>query len=363
MESLRQKKTKAKATSKEAEKIAFLLLATATVKEKVKPEADRIREYKRVSPSNKLTDGLNQAVKDFLTGNARLAESALSALKMVFFGEFKKILSQVERKEKLSSSERQDVNKFLDSNFVLMMNRYGKSVDTNRSWREVSTLIRKMISQHIKARDVLDFIGRSGVIGGGRNVDKDTWSKAVAKFKSKYKKEPDLNKNPSDVRFFADIFGLTPGNMQKKFQDLVRSKAIDAGGSDGTIEAIESGQPSEYEELLRNKDIRQLLEKSMNVLTDKEKEVVKSRFGLGTKKLTESEIAKKTNQAQSTVNKSLQQALAKLKNSPAMKQYIRLSEILSLMNKTSESQRLVKVAGDYRILSVEDETLILEVCG
>ncbi len=103
---------------------------------------------------------------------------------------------------------------------------------------------------------------------------------------------------------------------KKNFQVASLSDAIgtDKEGDEITLMDVITSSDEEIAQKLIHKDRMKLLSENLNVLDDKEKEIIDLRYGINGKELTQKEVAKKFNISRSYVSRIEKRALIKLLN-------------------------------------------------
>lgn len=103
---------------------------------------------------------------------------------------------------------------------------------------------------------------------------------------------------------------------KRNFQIASLSDSIgtDKEGDEITLMDVISSNDEEIVEKLLHKDRMKLLSNNLNVLDDKEKEIINLRYGINGKELTQKEVAKCFNISRSYVSRIEKRALIKLLN-------------------------------------------------
>ena len=102
---------------------------------------------------------------------------------------------------------------------------------------------------------------------------------------------------------------------QKRNNDVFLSDSIgfDKEGNEISLIDVLEDNTEDYVEIINEKDNIQMLKKYLNLLTDKEKEIIKKRYGLnGEDEKTQKEIAKELNISRSYVSRIEKRALTKI---------------------------------------------------
>lgn len=103
---------------------------------------------------------------------------------------------------------------------------------------------------------------------------------------------------------------------KKNFQVASLSDSIgcDKEGDEITLMDVISDGSESITNTLIHKDRMTLLSENLNILTDKEKEIINLRYGINGKELTQREVAKKFNISRSYVSRIEKRAFVKLLN-------------------------------------------------
>ena len=102
---------------------------------------------------------------------------------------------------------------------------------------------------------------------------------------------------------------------QKRNNDVLLSDSIgfDKEGNEISLIDVLEDNTEDYVEIINQKDNINMLKKYLNLLSDKEKEIIKKRYGLnGEEEKTQKEIAKELNISRSYVSRIEKRALSKI---------------------------------------------------
>ncbi len=102
---------------------------------------------------------------------------------------------------------------------------------------------------------------------------------------------------------------------QKRNNDVLLSDSIgfDKEGNEISLIDVLEDNTEDYVEIINQKDNIDMLKKYLNLLSDKEKEIIKKRYGLnGEEEKTQKEIAKELNISRSYVSRIEKRALSKI---------------------------------------------------
>ncbi len=121
---------------------------------------------------------------------------------------------------------------------------------------------------------------------GPINLPANTFSKLykISEFEKEYKKQ--FNRKPTDDEV-ADMFGTTPDTLRSLRQSAAHTLSLDAPayrGSDdssrSTLADIIPSREASIEERIDNKRLSAKINEVLETLTDREKTIIKMRFGI-----------------------------------------------------------------------------------
>ncbi len=142
------------------------------------------------------------------------------------------------------------------------------------------------------------------------------YKKAIADFEQKYHRKPTEDE-------LADLLDVSEDKIKKTINSSSHQVSFDAPfaeGEDNTLlDVIENSNAPRADENLMKESLRIEIERALQTLTPRERDIIKLSFGIGTEQISLEEIGEKYNLTRERVRQIREKALKKLKNTSRSK--------------------------------------------